>query len=269
MRASEPKRVTAKISAADFTVDAFHRGDFWLKQPARRGHRAGMDAMMLAAALPSAFAGRIADLGAGAGGAGLAAIARCRSASTVLFERSADMASFARQTLDLPQNAWLAQRACVVETDVTLRGSARAQAGLSDNGFDATLMNPPFNAGHDRQTPDGLKAEAHVMEDGLLEAWIRTAAAITRSRGLVALIIRPEAIRAALDALEGRFGALEVKPIHPRGDSAAIRIVIRGVRASRKRLSFAPPLFLHEAGSDLFSPPADAINNGRASLFGD
>lgn len=261
--------MTIESPATDFTVDAFHRGDFWLKQPARRGHRAGMDAMMLAAALPGGFCGRIADLGAGAGAAGLAAIARCRSASTVLFERSADMAGFARQTLGLPQNAWLAQRAQVIETDVTLRGTARMQAGLADNGFDATLMNPPFNAGHDRQTPDGLKAEAHVMADGLLEAWLRTAAAITRTRGLVALIIRPEAIGAALDALDGRFGALEIKPIHPRDDDAAIRIVIRGVRASRKRLSFAPPLFLHETGSDLFSPGADAINNGRASLFGD
>lgn len=261
--------MTIESPATDFTVDAFHRGDFWLKQPARRGHRAGMDAMMLAAALPGGFCGRIADLGAGAGAAGLAAIARCRSASTVLFERSADMAGFARQTLGLPQNAWLAQRAQVIETDVTLRGTARMQAGLADNGFDATLMNPPFNAGHDRQTPDGLKAEAHVMADGLLEAWLRTAAAITRTRGLVALIIRPEAIGAALDALDGRFGALEIKPIHPRDDAAAIRIVIRGVRGSRKRLSFAPPLFLHETGSDLFSPGADAINNGRASLFGD
>ncbi|RWH47878.1 MAG: methyltransferase, partial [Mesorhizobium sp.] len=34
------------------TVDAFHRGRFWLVQP-RQGHRAGMDAMMLAAAVPS------------------------------------------------------------------------------------------------------------------------------------------------------------------------------------------------------------------------
>ncbi|MEZ5806743.1 MAG: methyltransferase [Zhengella sp.] len=261
--------MTAESLATDFTLDAFHRGDFWLKQPARRGHRAGMDAMMLAAALPSGFAGRIADLGAGAGAAGLAAVSRCREARTVLFERSAEMAGFARQTLALAQNAWLADRAAVIQADVTLRGPARAKAGLADNGFEAVLMNPPFNAGHDRQTPDGLKAEAHVMADGLLEAWIRTAAAITRTRGLIALIVRPDAIGPALDALEGRFGGLEIKPIHPRDDTAAIRIVIRGVRASRKRLVFAPPLFLHESGSDLFSAGADAINNGRASLFGD
>ncbi|MVA79501.1 methyltransferase, partial [Agrobacterium vitis] len=31
------------------TVDAFHRGGFFLVQPKGRGHRAGMDAMLLAA----------------------------------------------------------------------------------------------------------------------------------------------------------------------------------------------------------------------------
>ncbi|MER2534685.1 MAG: hypothetical protein ABTQ31_05920, partial [Rhizobiaceae bacterium] len=44
------------------TLDAFHRGRFWLVQPDRRGHRAGTDAMMLAAAVPSGFGGRLADL---------------------------------------------------------------------------------------------------------------------------------------------------------------------------------------------------------------
>ena len=47
------------------TLDAFHRGDFWLVQPKGAGHRAGVDAMILAAAVPSAFSGRLADFGAG------------------------------------------------------------------------------------------------------------------------------------------------------------------------------------------------------------
>ena len=36
------------------TLDAFHRGGFWLVQPKGSGHRAGIDAMMLAAAACSA-----------------------------------------------------------------------------------------------------------------------------------------------------------------------------------------------------------------------
>lgn len=253
--------------AEDFTVDAFHRGAFWLKQPARRGHRAGMDAMMLAAALPGGFSGRLADLGAGAGAAGLAVLARCPQASAVLVEKSPEMADWARQTLTLSQNASLAGRAAVLETDVTLTGKARINAGLGDNAFDAVILNPPFNAAHDRRTPDGLKQEAHVMGDGLFEAWLRTAAAIMRPRGLVAVIARPQSLTALLDALSGRFGSAEILPIHPRSDEPAIRIVIRALRGSRAGLTLWPALVLHEPGSDRFSARADAINNGLAGLF--
>ena len=52
-------------------VDAFHRGRFFLVQPAAGGHRAGMDAMMLAAAVPSAFAFHRAGLGHGGTDEGL------------------------------------------------------------------------------------------------------------------------------------------------------------------------------------------------------
>ncbi|MGB3832242.1 MAG: methyltransferase, partial [Mesorhizobium sp.] len=89
----------AATEAPPHTVDAFHRGRFWLVQPERAGHRAGMDAMMLAAAVPSAFAGQIADFGAGAGAAALSVLSRCPKARAVLVERAEEMAAFADATL--------------------------------------------------------------------------------------------------------------------------------------------------------------------------
>ena len=251
------------------TLDAFHRGAFWLVQPSDAGHRAGMDAMMLAAAVPSGFAGRLADFGAGAGAAGLAAAARCPQATVVLVETAPEMLDFARRTLAHPGNAALQPRLSLVAADVTLSGKARASAGLADGAFDFAVMNPPFNAPHDRATPDDLKRGAHVMPEALFERWLRSAAAIVKPRGGVAIIARPQSIGEILAAFSGRFGKAEVLPIHPRPDRPAIRIVVRGVRGSRAAMSLLPPLFLHEAGSDRFSVRADAINNGRASLFSD
>ncbi|HWT59787.1 MAG TPA: methyltransferase, partial [Rhizobium sp.] len=49
------------------TIDAFHRGAFHLVQPSGRGHRSGMDAMLLAALVADDRPVRVADLGAGAG----------------------------------------------------------------------------------------------------------------------------------------------------------------------------------------------------------
>ena len=72
-----------------------------------------------------------------------------------------------------------------------------------------------------------------------------------------------------LAALAGRFGDAAIVPVHPRLDAPAIRIVVRARRASRGALALMPPLVLHEGPSDGFSARADAINNGKASLFGD
>jgi tRNA1(Val) A37 N6-methylase TrmN6 len=251
------------------TIDAFHRGGFFLVQPVRGGHRAGMDALTLAAAVPSGFAGRVADLGAGAGAAGLAVASRCPGASVVLVENSPDMAGYARQGLGLPDNAGLRGRVTVLEANVAMAGKARTAAGLADNSFDFVIMNPPFNAEIDRATPDDLKRHAHVMEDGLFEAWLRTAAAIIKPRGRFAVIARPASLAPILAALAGRFGTAQIVPVHARPDAPAIRIVLRAVRGARGGPSLMPPLVLHETAGNGFSERAEAINAGQASLFGD
>ncbi|PLP59557.1 methyltransferase [Mesorhizobium loti] len=263
MTAAEP------AAAPRHTVDAFHRGRFWLVQPADSGHRAGMDAMMLAAAVPTNFAGLLADFGAGAGAAGLAVVSRCDGARATLVERSPEMATFAEASLTHPANQHLSDRVTVLRADVALTGKARSAAGLPDNGFDFVIMNPPFNAGEDRATPDALRHEAHVMADGLWEAWVRSAAAVVKPRGGIAIIARPESLVAILDALAGRFGNAEIVPVHPRADQSAIRIVVRGLLGARGKLALRPPLVLHEATAKGLLPLADAISNGTATLFGD
>lgn len=265
---SLPATGDVEPSSDQRTIDAFHRGDFYLIQP-KRGHRAGTDAMMLAAAVPSSFAGRLADLGSGAGAAGLAVASRCREAKIVLVEREPEMADYARQTIAYAQNTRIHGRADVLNADVTLTGKARIAAGLEDGSFDFAIMNPPFNERADRASPDELRLRAHVMEDGLFENWLRTAAAIVKPRGGVAIIARPRSLTEILDAMDGRFGAAQVMPIHPRPSEPAIRIVIRGTRASRAPLSLMPPLVMHGDVGDQFSTRADNINNGRTSLFGD
>ncbi|PRD45682.1 methyltransferase [Phyllobacterium phragmitis] len=249
------------------TLDAFHRGAFHLVQPALKGHRAGVDAMVLASAVPDGFSGAVVDLGAGAGAAGLAVAARCPAAHVTLVERSTFMADFARKTLAHPLNADIARRAALIEADVTLAGRARAAAGLCDNAFDFAILNPPFNAEADRRTPDALKAEAHVMEKDMFERWVRTAAAVVKPGGGIAVIARPVSIGELLAAISRRFGGLTLVPVQPRPDEAAIRIVVRGVLGSRAKMTLAPALVLHGETGNAFTARAIAINNGRKGLL--
>jgi tRNA1(Val) A37 N6-methylase TrmN6 len=249
------------------TVDAFHRGKFHLIQPSAKGHRSGVDAMMLASAVPDDFKGCIADLGAGAGAAGLAVLSRCAGAMATLIERSELMAECARLSLALPENSLFSGRCSIVQADVTSTGKARAAAGIHDSSFDFAIMNPPFNEARDRATPDALKAEAHVMTEGMLEQWIRTAAAIVKPGGSVAVIARPASMLELLTALKRRFGSLVILPVQPRPQEAAIRIIIRGVKGSRAGLSVHPALIMHHETGNGFTERATAINNGTTSLF--
>lgn len=255
------------ISGIETTVDAFHRGGFYLVQPARDTHRSGVDATVLAAAVPYGFSGVLADLGAGAGAAAFSVLDRCREANAVLYELSPLMADCARAGLALEANGHLKDRAEVVEADVALDGKAREAAGFPRDFYDWVIANPPFNDPKDRTTPKAEKAGAHVMEGELLTRWIKTACAIARPGSGLSLIARPQSVVEILQAMKGRYGAVTVLPVHPRPSKPAIRIVVTGIKGSRRQMEFAPPLLLHdEDGGTKFSARADAITNGRTAL---
>ncbi len=247
------------------TIDSFHRGRFHLVQPLGQGHRSGMDAMLLASLVAAVKPCRVADLGAGAGAAGMAVASRLEDATVLLVERSPLMAEFARRSIALAENQALSARVSMLEADVGLIGRARVSAGLRDDSFDHVIMNPPFNDGSDRKTPDALKAEAHAMVDGLFETWIRTAGAILKPGGQMSLIARPESIVDIIAACGRRFGGIEITPLHPRPGENAVRILLTAIKQSRARLVLRAPLTMHETESHKFSAFVDDLNNGRAA----
>ena len=91
-----------------------------------------------------------------------------------------------------------------------------------------------------------------------------------KPRGGLAVIARPQSLEPILAALAGRFGKVEILPVHPRPDAPAIRIVVRAVRALAGRaVAAAAARRCTRQPAIGFSARADAINNGQASLFGD
>ena len=251
------------------TEDAFHRGRFVLVQPDKGGHRAGMDALVLAASLPTGFAGMAVDFGAGAGAIGFAVAARCPLAQVTLVELAPEMAACARLSLEHPANRDLADRITIVEADVTALPGMRKQAGKAAQFADFILMNPPYNDPRGRASPDPLRRQAHVKSAGLIDAWLRAAAGVARPKAGVAIIARPAETGEILAALDGRFGAAEIIAIHARADAPAIRVVVRARYGSRAATSILAPLVLHDGDGGAFTARAEAINAGEASLFGD
>lgn len=248
------------------TIDAFHKGRFVLIQPKTGGHRAGVDAMLLAACVPDEFDGHLADLGAGAGAAGLAVLSRCQKAKADLFELSVTMASLARETLVHQDNSHLAQRAAVHQADITANGDTRAKNGLLPNSFDWVIANPPFNEADDRKSPHSERAFAHVMDGMTIELWSRTAASICKPGGYFAMILRPQSMGEVLAGYMGRFGGVRITPVHPRVGEAAIRILVTGKKGSKQKLEIASPIILHQDDSRDFTDQAEALINGVRAL---
>jgi tRNA1(Val) A37 N6-methylase TrmN6 len=247
------------------SIDAFHRGAFHAVQPLKTGHRAGSDALLMAAALPQGASGRLADLGAGAGVAAMAALAMNPGLGADLVELDPLMADFARRTIALPENAGFASRARVIEADIGLTGARRRAAGLADNSFDFVIANPPYHAPEERPSPDRRRALAHRMEDGGIEAWLRMAAAILKPGGMAVIVWRPRQLAELLAAASGRFGDLRILPLFAREDAPAGRIIVRMLRGSRAPLSLLPGLVLHKPDNSA-TAEADALLNGSARL---
>src|SRR6476619_3353332 len=100
------------------TIDAFLGGALQLKQP-RSGYRAGVDAVLLAAAAApcSGKPATLLDIGSGVGTAGLCVARRIEEAEVVLFEREQSYVDLAHQ--NIAQNG-LEERVRAVGGDIAM-----------------------------------------------------------------------------------------------------------------------------------------------------
>jgi tRNA1(Val) A37 N6-methylase TrmN6 len=217
--------------ANDTTEDSFLGGKLRLRQP-KSGHRAGHDAILLAAATSARPGQRVVEFGAGVGAAGLALARRVGAIDLVLVEIDAQLASLARD--NAVANAISAD---VVTLDVTAPADVFLAHGLPPDCVDAVLMNPPFNdAMRHRASPDKAREAAHMAVPGMLESWIHTARRILKSGAALTLIWRADGLPEVLAALERGFGGLAILPVHGDVAKPAIRVLIRAVKGGK-----APP----------------------------
>ena len=229
-----------RMSSRDTTEDAVLGGRLRLRQP-RSGHRAGHDAVLLAAMTPARPNERVVDFGAGVGTAGLALARRVGGVDLVLVEIDPTLAELARH--NAVANGIAAE---TVVLDVTATAEAFAETGLSAESIDVVLMNPPFNDGaRHRASPDAARASAHVASPATLESWVHAARRVLKSGGMLALIWRAEAIAEVLAALARGFGSLEILPVHGDAARPAIRVLVRAIKGGRAPTLLHPGLMLN------------------------
>lgn len=247
------------------TCDAFLGERLMLRQPAR-GYRAGVDAVLLAAAVDCGPGRplRVLDAGAGIGTAGLCLARRCAAVHVTLLELQAPLARLARTNVE---SNGLAGRVGVIEADL-LDARALEAAAVARESFDAVIANPPFHeAGTGTASVDAVKATAHAMPREGLDDWMRALAHLTRPGGSMYVIHKAESLSGLLGSCRGRFGGLAVRPIQPRAGAPAIRVIVSGIKGSRAPLQLRAPFVLHGEGH-AFTAAAEAVLRHGAALDG-
>jgi tRNA1Val (adenine37-N6)-methyltransferase len=228
------------------TVDTLLGGRVTLLQPAR-GFRASLDPVLLSAFVTPPF-GHFLDIGCGTGALSFLLLARDAAATGVAVELQPPLAALAEQGR--------ARNGAGARLEIRV-GDVRALApGLGAARYDLVVTNPPFRplaGGH--VSPDESRALAHHELALTLGDWTDVAARVVRPGGRVAAIFPADRALELGAALRARdLSPARLRFVHPHADRPASRVLVEAERGGRAPLVVEPPLVVHGAGSERFSP---------------
>ncbi|MFY0308929.1 tRNA1(Val) (adenine(37)-N6)-methyltransferase [Leisingera sp. D0M16] len=248
-----------------FTEDALSRNAFLggrvqLWQPLR-GYRAGVDPVLLAAAVPARAGEAVLELGCGAGQALLCLAARVPGLALAGVELQAPYAELARRNA-----AANGQEIEVYEADL-----AALPEALKQRQFQHVIANPPYyKAGAHSQARDAGRKVA-LGEQTPLAEWITAAARRLAPKGYLHMIQRADRLPDMLAACSGVLGSLEVLPLAPRTGRAAELVILRARKGGRADFRLHAPLILHEGArherdGESYRPEISAVLRDGAAL---
>jgi tRNA1Val (adenine37-N6)-methyltransferase len=247
---------------ADLTADAFLGGRVRALQP-KSGYRAGIDPVLLAAAVPARAGESVLELGCGAGVAALCLGYRVQGVRLTGLEVQPAYAALARR--NATENGIAFE---VIDGDVAL-----VPAALRERNFDHVIANPPY-----LRRAAGTRAEDGGRETALgeatpLAAWVEAGMRRLRPGGRLTVIQRVDRLPDLLAAFEGRRAAIAVLPLTPREGREATRFILAAVKGARGGFRLLAPLLLHEGAAHLrdgedYAAAVRAVLRDGAALAG-
>ena len=230
--------------------ETFLDGRVRIAQP-DSGFRAGLDAVMLAAAVPAQKGQSVLEPGAGAGTASLCLAARVPGLSITGVEIDPALTALANQ------NA----RANAMTGVNFVTADLFALPAEFKRDYDCVALNPPFH-GPGQASLDPARARA-LQDDGTLADWLQAGFKRTISGGSFTTILRADRLGEALAALPP--GGVTIFPLWPKAGEPARRVIMQLVKGSGAALSLSAGLVLHQPDG-AWTPAADAILRGGAAL---
>jgi tRNA1Val (adenine37-N6)-methyltransferase len=235
-----------------FTDDRFLDGRVTIRQPTD-GFRSGLDAVMLAAAVPPGEIGDVLELGAGAGAASLCLASRVSAYTVTGVDIDPALAALANG--NARTNGMAARVRFVAADALHLPQEMKRE-------YAHVFSNPPFHGDEGMAPPDESRRRA-VRDEGSLSLWLAAGARRTVSGGTFTAILRADRLGETLAALPEK--GLVIFPLWPKAGEPARRVILQLRKGSGAPLALSSGLVLHEADGR-FTKDADAILRGGASL---
>jgi tRNA1(Val) A37 N6-methylase TrmN6 len=219
-----------------------------------KGHRTGIEPVVLAASIPARPGQHVLEGGSGAGAALLCLAHRVPGLTGLGIERAPELTRLA--AANAAANGFTGLD--FVAADLT--------AWQADDVFDHAMANPPWHAPASTASPDSAREDARRAAHGLFARWAGALAGPLRHRGTLTLVVSAGAAAACLAALgDAGCGGLTLMPLWPRVAREAKLVLLRGVKGARGASRILPGLVLHEADGR-FTDAAQAVLREGAAL---
>nr|WP_319248353.1 methyltransferase [uncultured Celeribacter sp.] len=231
--------MSAAVPLGDFdpeteTRDAFLGGQIHVFQP-RKGYRAGVDPVLLAAATVARAGQSVLELGCGVGVASLCLQARVPGLSLTGVEVQTAYAALARR------NAI----ANAADFDVVEADLVHLPPALKARRFDHVIANPPYYDRRRSTAAEDLGREIALAGETPLELWIDVAARRLAPKGYLTLIQKADRLPDILVALNDRLGSVRVRPVAPRVGRASELVLVQARKQGRAEFVLEAPLIMH------------------------
>ena len=217
------------------TEDDFLGGKITLLQP-KKGYRAGVDPVFLAAATPAKSGQSVLELGCGAGAASLCLHARVPNLSFTGVEVQGYYAELARRNAARNGAHMEIYEADLRELPLSLRNQQ----------FDHVIANPPYYERDKSTASEDAGRDIALGGDTPLSVWIDVAAKRLKPKGYFTLIQKADRLGDVLAALQGKLGSIRVKPLAPRVGRNAELVLVQARKGGRGAFVLEAPVILHQ-----------------------
>ena len=220
---------------SEITDDTFLGGKLSLFQP-KKGFRAGLDSVLLAASINAQSGDKIFEIGAGVGVVLFCLMQRVSNLNAKAIEINEEYYSLL--AINAKRNKFKPN---------LLLGDFWSNPNLKNENFDHIFFNPPYYPFNSfKSSNNKLLNIANFEYPNLLKKMLTFSLRRCKSYGYITLIHRPAKILEILSTLSSGAGDIKILPILGSNSKNISRIIIRARKSAKGETKFLRPLNLYQ-----------------------